>query len=141
MKNKILSVFSLSIFVVVISVYSARSAELTIYTYDSFNSEWGPGPVVFERFEKECACNIKVVSPSDSGTVLNRVILEKANPKADILLGLNNSEIGKSFRYDLFEAYQSPLLEQVSVDFLLDKKYRVTPFDYGFIAFVYDSKK
>ena len=93
MKNKILSVFSLSIIVAGISVYSAWSAELTIYTYDSFNSEWGPGPVVFKRFEKECACKLKVVSPSDSGTVLNRVILEKANPKADILLGLNNSEI------------------------------------------------
>ena len=22
-------------------------ADLTLYTYDSFNSEWGPGPVVF----------------------------------------------------------------------------------------------
>ena len=141
MKNKILSVFSLSIIVTGISVYSAWSAELTIYTYDSFNSEWGPGPVVFKRFEKECACKLKVVSPSDSGTVLNRVILEKANPKADILLGLNNSEIGKSFRYDLWEAYHSPLLEQVPVDLRVDKKYRVTPFDYGFIAFVYDSEK
>ena len=30
-------------------------ADLTLYTYDSFNSEWGPGPVVFKRFEEECS--------------------------------------------------------------------------------------
>jgi thiamine transport system substrate-binding protein len=29
----------------------------------------------------------------------------------------------------------------VSADLRVDKKYRVTPFDYGFIAFVYDSQK
>ena len=83
----------------------------------------------------------KVVTPGDSGTVLNRVILEKANPKADILLGLNNSELEKSFNYKLWIPYRSPLLIQVPTDLLLDKKNRVTPFDYGFISFVYDSQK
>ena len=141
MKSKILSVlFLLSIFAG-ISINSAWAAELTIYTYDSFNSEWGPGPVVFKRFEEQCACKLKVVSPGDSGTVLNRVILEKANPKADILLGLNNSELEKSFSYDLWEPYRSPLLEKVPAELLVDKNNRVTPFDYGFIAFVYDSQK
>ena len=141
MKSKILSVlFLLSIFAG-ISINSAWAAELTIYTYDSFNSEWGPGPVVFKRFEEQCACKLKVVSPGDSGTVLNRVILEKANPKADILLGLNNSELEKSFSYDLWEPYRSPLLEKVPAELHVDKNNRVTPFDYGFIAFVYDSQK
>lgn len=28
------------------------AADLTIYTYDSFNSKWGPGPIVFKRFEE-----------------------------------------------------------------------------------------
>jgi thiamine transport system substrate-binding protein len=73
--------------------------------------------------------------------VLNRVILEKANPQADIMLGLNNSELEKSFSYDLWEPYRSSLLEKVPVDLRVDKKYRVTPFDYSFIAFVYDSQK
>ena len=71
--------------VVGIFINPTWGAELTIYTYDSFNSEWGPGPVVFKRFEEQCVCKLKVVSPGDSGTVLNRVILEKANPQADIL--------------------------------------------------------
>mgnify|MGYP003311090215 FL=1 len=141
MKSIKLSVLPMLLIVVGIFINPTWGAELTIYTYDSFNSEWGPGPVVFKRFEKQCACKLKVVSPGDSGTVLNRVILEKANPKADILLGLNNSELEKSFSYDLWEPYRSPLLEQVPADLRVDKKHRVTPFDYGFIAFVYNSQK
>ena len=141
MQIKILSIFILLFFFTGIIVNSAAAKELTIYTYDSFNSEWGPGPIVFKRFEEQCACKLKVVSPGDSGTVLNRVILEKANPHADIMLGLNNSELEKSFSYDLWEPYRSSLLEKVPLDLRVDKKYRVTPFDYSFIAFVYDSQK
>ncbi len=117
------------------------ASELTIYTYNSFNSEWGPGPIVFKKFEKICGCNLKVISPGDSGQVLNRTILEKENPRADILLGLNNSEIEKSFHYNLWEPYKSKLLYRVPNDLIFDKDNRVTPFDYGFLAFVYDSQK
>jgi thiamine transport system substrate-binding protein len=141
MQIKILSIFILLSFFTGIIVNSAAAKELTIYTYDSFNSEWGPGPIVFKRFEEQCDCKLKVVSLGDSGTVLNRVILEKANPHADIMLGLNNSELEKSFSYDLWEPYRSSLLEKVPLDLRVDKKYRVTPFDYSFIAFVYDSQK
>ena len=135
------SIFFQSIIFLSIHINLAWGNELTIYTYDSFNSEWGPGPIVFKRFEEQCSCRLKVVSAGDSGTLLNRAILEKDNPKADILLGLNNSELEKSFSYDLWEPYRSKLFEKIPQDLRVDKKYRVTPFDYGFIAFVYDSKK
>ena len=135
------SIFFQSIIFLSIHINLAWGNELTIYTYDSFNSEWGPGPIVFKRFEEQCSCRLKVVSAGDSGTLLNRAILEKENPKADILLGLNNSELEKSFSYDLWEPYRSKLFEKIPQDLRVDKKYRVTPFDYGFIAFVYDSKK
>ena len=140
MKSIILSLFSLSVLLAGNLIYSASAADLTIYTYESFNSEWGPGPIVFKSFEEQCECKIKIVTPGDSGTVLNRVILEQANPKADILLGVNNSELEKSFKYKLWIPYRSPLLIQVPIDLLLDKHHRVTPFDYGFISFVYDSQ-
>ncbi len=135
------SIFFQSIIFLSIYINLAWGNDLTIYTYDSFNSEWGPGPIVFKRFEDQCSCRLKVVSAGDSGTLLNRAILEKENPKADILLGLNNSELEKSFSYDLWEPYRSKLFEKIPQDLRVDKKYRVTPFDYGFIAFVYDSKK
>ncbi len=115
--------------------------DLTLYTYDSFNSEWGPGPVVFKRFKEKCQCTLNVVAPGDSGSMLNRAILEKNNPRADVVLGVNNSELDKSFRYGIWEPYRSPLLDRVQEELQLDPKFRVTPFDYGYIAFVYDSER
>ena len=99
MKSIILPLFFLSVLLSGVSFSSTSATDLTIYTYSSFNSEWGPGPIVFKSFEDKCGCKIKVVTPGDSGIVLNRVIIEMANPKADILLGLNNSELEKSFNY------------------------------------------
>ena len=116
-------------------------ADLTLYTYDSFNSEWGPGPVVFKRFEEECKCKIKVVAPGDSGSMLNRAILEKNNPRADLVLGINNSELDKSFQYGIWEPYRSPKMDRVPKMLQIDPEHRVTPFDYGYIAFVYDSER
>ncbi|MBG56525.1 MAG: thiamine ABC transporter substrate-binding protein [Deltaproteobacteria bacterium] len=141
MNNIILSLIFTSALLIGISINSASARDLTIYTYESFNSEWGPGPVVFKSFEEQCECKIKVVTHGDSGTVLNRSILEKGNPNADILLGLNNSEIEKSFNHKLWIPYRSKLLDQVPKELDLDKKNRVTPFDYGYISFVYDSQK
>jgi len=69
------------------------------------------------------------------------VIQKAANKKADILLGLNNSELEKSYKYSLWEPYRSSFLDRIPSDLRLDKDYRVTPFDYGFVGFVYDSKK
>lgn len=117
------------------------AADLTIYTYDSFNSQWGPGPVVFQRFEEQCQCKLKIVALGDSGTMLNRVILEKQNPKADIFLGLSDSELSKALSAEIFLPYRSPGLEKVDSAHRLDSQHRVTPFDFGYIAFVYDSEK
>ena len=46
---------------------SAFAAEktLTVYTYESFVSEWGPGPKVKEEFEKTCGCKVEWVGVAD----------------------------------------------------------------------------
>ncbi len=36
----------------------AADGKLTIYTYESFTSEWGPGPKVKAAFEAECGCTV-----------------------------------------------------------------------------------
>ena len=53
---------------------------LTVYTYDSFVAEWGPGPKVKEAFEKTCDCTIEWVAPGDAVAMLNRLKLEGKVP-------------------------------------------------------------
>ena len=37
-------------------------ANLVVYTYDSFNSDWGPGPQIEKAFENICDCDLKFVT-------------------------------------------------------------------------------
>src|SRR5438093_926312 len=54
------------IFALAVSAISASAAEtLTIYTYQSFVSDWGPGPKVKAAFEKQCNCTIQWVAITD----------------------------------------------------------------------------
>ena len=62
---------------------------LTVYTYDSFASEWGPGPVIEKGFEEICGCDLQFVGLDSSIGAFNRLRLEGASSKADILLGLD----------------------------------------------------
>ncbi|MFN4102411.1 MAG: thiamine ABC transporter substrate-binding protein, partial [Pararhodobacter sp.] len=37
---------------------SAQTPELRVLTYDSFVSEWGPGPQIETAFEAICGCDL-----------------------------------------------------------------------------------
>ncbi|MDX9958875.1 MAG: hypothetical protein RBT68_10590, partial [Spirochaetia bacterium] len=63
---------------------------LVIYAYDSFVSEWGPGPVVIPLFEEATGIKVELIGAGDAGQVLARLIDEKNAPKADIIIGIDN---------------------------------------------------
>ena len=66
-----------------------KAEKITIYTYDSFVSEWGPGPIIEKQFEEMYQVNLELVAVDSAATLLNKVILEGENTKADIVLGLD----------------------------------------------------
>jgi thiamine transport system substrate-binding protein len=118
----------------------ADAAEtLTVYTYESFTAEWGPGPQVEKAFEAECGCDLKFVSVADGVALLNRVKLEGQSTKADIVLGLDTNLTA--------EAKATGLFVRAGID-LADVKVPGTwtgdtfvPFDYAHFAIVYDTEK
>ena len=63
-----------------------KAEKLTIYTYDSFVSEWGPGPIIEKKFEETYQTDLNLVAVDSAATLLNKVILEGENTKADICL-------------------------------------------------------
>ncbi len=64
---------------------------LTVYTYDSFAADWGPGPTIKKAFEADCDCELKLVALEDGVSLLNRLRMEGKNSKADVVLGLDNN--------------------------------------------------
>ncbi len=59
---------------------------LTVYSYDSFTSDWGPGPKLKAAFEKACDCTVKFITFDDGVTMFNRLRLEGDKPKPDVII-------------------------------------------------------
>ncbi|NKI75285.1 thiamine ABC transporter substrate binding subunit [Dickeya sp. CFBP 2040] len=112
---------------------------LTVYTYDSFASEWGPGPAVKTAFEKECDCELKFVALEDGVALLNRLRMEGKNSPADVALGLDNNLVQAAAQTGLF----APHGVNTSTLTLPGGWHNDTflPFDYGYFAFVYNKDK
>jgi thiamine transport system substrate-binding protein len=69
----------------------AETPVLTILTYDSFVSDWGPGPAVEAAFEATCGCDLRMVGAGDGAALLARLKLEGSRSDADVILGLDTN--------------------------------------------------
>lgn len=117
----------------------AAKDTLTIYTYESFTADWGPGPKVKENFEKECDCTIEWVSAADGVALLNRLKLEGPGTKADIVLGLDTNLITEAKQSGLFAPHGLDISNETVPGGFKDDTF--VPYDYGYFAVVYDSEK
>lgn len=108
---------------------------LTIYTYDSFVTEWGPGPVVEAAFEATCDCDLQFVGHGDGAALLARLQLEGARTDADIVLGLDTNLTAAAADTGLFAPHGlTPVLDlPIAWD---DATF--LPYDWGYFAFVSD---
>jgi thiamine transport system substrate-binding protein len=130
----------LSAIAVFSSVTSFAQAEtLTVYTYESFNAEWGPGPKVKAAFEKECACTLEFVGVTDGVALLNRLKLEQAETKADIVLGLDTNLTEDAKATGLFAPHGMDLSGLAVPGGFTDDIF--VPYDFAHFAVVYDSDK
>lgn len=112
---------------------------LTVYTYDSFVTEWGPGPLVENAFEETCACDLQLVNAGDGASLLSRLQLEGARTEADIVLGLDTNITARAKATGLFAKLSPPPSGlDVPVDWTDDT---FAPYDWGYFAFVYDNTK
>ncbi|MBV6658607.1 MAG: thiamine ABC transporter substrate binding subunit [Devosiaceae bacterium] len=116
----------------------ADDRELTIYTYDSFVADWGPGPLLTEQFEAQCGCTINWVAPGDGVAVLNRLRFEGDQTDADLVLGLDTNLIAEARDTGLIAAHETDL-SALELPLAWDDEAFV-PFDFGYFAIVYDTQ-
>ncbi len=111
---------------------------LTVYTYESFVSEWGPGPKVKAAFEKTCDCTVNFVGVADGVALLNRLKLEGASSKADVVVGLDTNLVAEAKDTGLFEASGIDTSAAKVPGGFKDDVF--VPYDYGHFAVVYDTQ-
>ncbi|MEO4000880.1 thiamine ABC transporter substrate binding subunit [Mesorhizobium sp. CAU 1732] len=134
MRNSLLTLSALSL----MAAPAFAQEKLTVYTYDSFTADWGPGPAVEKAFEAECSCDLEFVAVADGVALLNRLKLEGAGSAADIVLGLDTNLTFEARETGLF-AEHGIALDAVDVPGGWNDDIFV-PFDYGYFAFVYDTE-
>ncbi|MFJ3267368.1 thiamine ABC transporter substrate binding subunit [Serratia liquefaciens] len=112
---------------------------LTVYTYDSFAADWGPGPAVKKAFEAQCECELKFVALEDGVSLLNRLRMEGKNSAADVVLGLDNNLLQAAQQTGLFAPSDVDSSKLNVPGGWQDKTF--VPYDYGYFAFVYNKEK
>ncbi|HOS29289.1 MAG TPA: thiamine ABC transporter substrate-binding protein [Treponemataceae bacterium] len=118
-----------------------RLKEVVVYTYDSFISEWGPGPALIEAFEKQSGYTLTFVSVGDGGQVLSHAVLEKDNPQADVLVGLDNQLVEEARKRGILTAYKPLHADTLIPEHLrLADDWLLTPYDWSNFALIYDTQ-
>jgi len=103
-------------------------------THDSFTMS----EQLVDEFEKEHQVKLNFLAMGDSGAALNKAILSKKAPLADVFYGLDNTFLSRALQEGIFETYASPILDQIPDEFKLDPAYYVLPVDYGDVCINYD---
>ena len=117
----------------------AESPVLTVYTYDSFVSDWGPGPQVEKAFEARCGCDLEFVGTGDAAALLGRLRLEGARTDADVVLGLDTNLTALAAETGLFALHGK---DDLGFDLPVEwEDPMFLPYDWGYFAFVYDKDK
>lgn len=111
----------------------ADTPVLTVYTYDSFVSDWGPGPAVEKAFEETCGCDLQLVGAGDGAALLGRLKLEGARTEADIVLGLDTNLTAAALDTGLFTEHAVKAEYDLPIDWA-DSTF--VPYDWGYFAFV-----
>ncbi|WP_037081372.1 thiamine ABC transporter substrate binding subunit [Neorhizobium vignae] len=138
MRGTILSIVAAAAALSFSAPAEAQEKTLTVYTYESFISDWGPGPKVKETFEKTCACKLNFVGVADGVALLTRLKLEGKGTDADIALGLDTNLISEAKATGLFEPHGLDASAAKVPGNYSDDTF--IPYDYGHFAVVYDTQ-
>ena len=118
--------------------FSIYAEKLTVYTYDSFVSEWGPGPIIEKIFEEKHNADVEFVAVDSAATLLNKVILEGDTSKADIVLGLDMNLFDLAEQSELFTSHNINDINNLINLPLKWESNKFVPYNYGYFSFVYN---
>src|SRR5215216_5905222 len=107
---------------------------ITVMTHDSF----AVGKEIVKSFESANNAKVTFLQSGDAGAVLNKAILTKDAPLADVLFGVDNTFLSRALESEIFEPYQSSALNEIPDEFKLDTSNRALPVDYGDVCINYD---
>lgn len=105
--------------------------ELRVLVHSSFAL---PKPLL-AQFESEAGVKLAIIKGGDAGEMLNKLILTRAHPIADVVFGIDNTLVAKAMAADVIDASAvAPGLADSAVSLPAG----LVPVDYGFVTLNYD---
>jgi len=111
-----------------------EAPKLTVMTHDSFSIS----EQVMNAFTEASGIEVRFLKSGDTGTAVNKAVLAKDKPLADVFYGVDNTFLSRALEEGIFEKYESPLLTDIPDQFELDPQYGALPVDYGDVCLNYD---
>lgn len=105
---------------------------LTVITHDSFDLD----KKLIAGFEAANRVKVRLIKGGDAGEMLNKLILSKANPLADVVYGLDNTLLPRAEAAGLLTPYTSPASAKVAAQNRLGPL--LSTVDTGYVALNYD---
>jgi len=134
--NKNSFIYVLLIFGLLVVSCESQPNVLVVMAHDSFSIS----EEIISQFEETHGIEVVFLPSGDAGSTLNRAILAKEAPVADILYGIDNTFLSRALEEDIFEIYSAPLLAEVPEKLKLDPEDHVVPVDYGDVCINYDKQ-
>ncbi|HVN16487.1 MAG TPA: thiamine ABC transporter substrate-binding protein [Anaerolineales bacterium] len=107
---------------------------LTVMTHDSFAASKD----VIAAFEKANNATVTFLPSGDAGAALNKAILSKSAPLADVFYGVDNTFLSRALAAGIYQSYDSPALKNIPAQFQLDPTHQALPVDQSYVCVVYD---
>ena len=130
----VIGIFILALILAACQPKNTEIPTLTIMTHDSF----AISADLVKQYEAAHNVHLAFIPSGDAGAMLNRAILTKDSPQADVLYGVDNTFLSRALDEGLFAAYKSPLLTTIPAEFKLDAGNHALPVDYGDVCINYD---
>ena len=109
----------------------ASAQELRVLVHGSFSL---PKPLL-AQFEADAGVKLGIIKGGDAGEMLNKLILTRAQPIADVVFGIDNALVSKAVAANVLEAYAGPAATRAAVVPLPGP---VVAVDYGYVNLNYD---
>lgn len=107
--------------------------KVVLLAYDSFT----PSDGIFDAFTEETGYEVEVVTGGDTGEMVNKAILTKNRPVADVIFGVDSSFVSRALDDGIFAPHTAADIDRVPPELVIDGA-PVTPVDRGDVCVNWD---
>ena len=106
---------------------AAQPVTLRVLTHSSFDLP----KEQLAQFEKDAGVKLQIVKAGDAGEMVNKLILTRAKPIADVVYGIDNTLLPRALAAGVIEPYTGPAAQRTAA---VAMEGGVVPVDFGYVT-------